>query len=123
MPGAARLTIRWQQSYVAWSCGRYEHGALARGVGPAAPPRPLRRSLPDRHRHGQGPGPTTPPIHELFVLPARTRGPAAPPARAAAVGGPWVVNLLVQGGVRRIITTPPVISVCWCVRGVLRFAG
>src|SRR5215475_6211728 len=94
---------------------RYEHGALSRGHEPAAPPRPLRRPRPDRSRHGQEPGQATPPVPELFVLPARP-GVPAPPGRRAASGG---------GGVHRTGATvgvfgrrdPPHVLACGPARG------
>src|SRR6266511_2702683 len=65
----------------------YEHGALSRGHRPATPPRPLGRPRPDRDRHGQEPRQATPPVPELFVLPARPGVPAAPHRREASGGG------------------------------------
>src|SRR6266850_490273 len=85
-PSTSASRRRIRATFSCWPPGRYEHGALSRGHGPAAAPRPLRRPRPDRDRHGQGPGQATPPVPELFVLPARPGVPAAPRGRAASGG-------------------------------------
>src|SRR5258705_6950246 len=108
------MLVKIRGTSLGWPPSRYEHGALSRGHGPAAPPRPLRRPRPDRDRHRQGSGQATPPVPELFVLPARPGVPAAPRGRAAGggdrvhrtgaevgvFGGPDPPHLLARGPAR-----------------------